>query len=408
MAQNTPDLDVFYWHRETRDSVWAMPPLDRERSPEGLHLPADLDVPKGAHLEPPLPPPPQLPPPPPQPPPPDSSDAGARAGKIAELSRGKAAEDGAALEEAALRRLAAAREGLAADREKYVENEVRAYFPHVGGLSRGLREAAPASAGQSDPDSSRRPASEPEAEPRGEAPADSLHVHGRQASSGQASRQSGWRAHSHTGLSFYSWSSWTSLWSQDAVAEPMARLPLWGRWSFQGCVSELHKGFIWIAPTVCIEHPEIHRNRGRIFASRSDLPQYGNHKLMDVGTRVTFCLYIDRLGLGARNLQIHIQSTPAHEYEELGGGRQNVGLPEDSRIAVREAIDTLRQAELMNKRPECIAPPPHCCPLAPPCCPRPLDDDADDIWGEAHNELLRSALSQPHGFADLEGEIVDC
>jgi hypothetical protein len=65
---------------------------------------------------------------------------------------------------------------------------------------------------------------------------------------------------------------------------------------FVGCVSEWHGSWGWIEPLDSVSHPQIKKNKGRIYAHRTDARGYIK---MEVGVQLDFQIYCDARGLGA-------------------------------------------------------------------------------------------------------------
>jgi hypothetical protein len=65
---------------------------------------------------------------------------------------------------------------------------------------------------------------------------------------------------------------------------------------YVGCIAEWHSTWGWIEPLDVVNHPQIKKNRGRIYVNKTDGRGYVK---MEVGSHLDFKIYCDARGLGA-------------------------------------------------------------------------------------------------------------
>jgi len=65
---------------------------------------------------------------------------------------------------------------------------------------------------------------------------------------------------------------------------------------YVGCIVEWHSTWGWIEALDVVNHPQIKKNRGRLYVNRTDARGYVK---MEVGTHMDFKIYCDARGLGA-------------------------------------------------------------------------------------------------------------
>mmetsp|Transcript_29834 Transcript_29834/g.48100 ORF Transcript_29834/g.48100 Transcript_29834/m.48100 type:complete len:462 (-) Transcript_29834:65-1450(-) len=65
---------------------------------------------------------------------------------------------------------------------------------------------------------------------------------------------------------------------------------------YVGCIAEWHSTWGWVEPLDVVNHPQIKKNKGRIYVNKTDSRGYLK---MEVGTHMDFKIYCDARGLGA-------------------------------------------------------------------------------------------------------------
>jgi len=79
---------------------------------------------------------------------------------------------------------------------------------------------------------------------------------------------------------------------------------------FVGSISEWHQSWGWLEPLDVISHPQIKKNKGRVYVNRSDTRSA--IKNIDVGTKLDFQMYCDARGLGAVDcIQVQAEAVKA-------------------------------------------------------------------------------------------------
>lgn len=95
---------------------------------------------------------------------------------------------------------------------------------------------------------------------------------------------------------------------------------------FVGCINEWHGSWGWIEPLDVVSHPQIRKNRGRVYVHRTDARHYIK---MEVGTHLDFQIFCDARGLGAVDCtQVNAGALEAAAAVAEEAGSDKVALPE--------------------------------------------------------------------------------